>query len=176
MTPVPRPRLYLAAPLFNVSERRFNLELCAALESHANVFLPQRDGLLLRDMIAQGIEPAAARRLVFDVDVGAIRECDVLLAVLDGRTIDEGVAFELGVAFALQKACLALKTDDRVLVASGDNPMIGEACRHTYRTIEALCASLERAPPGSVHLMETNWGEGCPDSYDRPSGLQMTRE
>jgi len=136
--------IYIAAPLFNVGERQFNENLCVALERYANVFLPQRDGLLLRDIIAQGVAPAEARRLVFDVDVAAIRQCDLLVAVLDGRTIDEGVAFELGLAFALDKPCFGLKTDDRVLVASGDNPMITGACSCLFRSSEALISGLVR--------------------------------
>jgi nucleoside 2-deoxyribosyltransferase len=135
-------RVYLAAPLFSDAERRFNVELCAALEIQAHVFLPQRDGLLLRDLIRSGVPTLEARRLIFDVDVSAIRESDVLVAVLDGRTIDEGVAFEIGVAYALQKRCLGLKTDDRMLLPSGDNPMVLGACEQICGSIDELARAI----------------------------------
>lgn len=134
----PRKRIYLAAPLFNDSERRFNAELCSALELKADVFLPQRDGLLLRDLVDSGVPDEDARRLIFDVDVGAIRESDALVAVLDGRTVDEGVALELGIAYALEKQCIGLKTDDRALLSSGDNPMVLGACAHICRSVGEL--------------------------------------
>lgn len=121
-------RIYLAAPLFNDMERSFNLRLTAQLQPFATVFLPQRDGLLMRDLIRDGMPVAAARRLVYEADVNALRQCDCIVAVLDGRTVDEGVAFEIGFARALGKSCVGLKTDDRALLSSGDNPMILAGC------------------------------------------------
>ncbi|HEX4157582.1 MAG TPA: nucleoside 2-deoxyribosyltransferase, partial [Rhizomicrobium sp.] len=43
---------------------------------------------------------------------------------LDGRTVDEGAAFELGVAFAWKKLCIGYRTDVRTLLPWGLNPMI----------------------------------------------------
>src|SRR5262245_47713244 len=119
-----KPKLYFAAPLFSDSERQFNEDVTARLERFFDVFLPQRDGGLIMDMISEGIQPAVAARRVFDVDVGAIKSCDAVLIVLDGRAIDEGAAFELGYAFALGKECFGLQTDVRRLLSTGNNPMI----------------------------------------------------
>lgn len=71
-------------------------------------------------------------------DTAAIEQCDFLIAVLDGRTVDEGVAFELGYARALGKTCLGFKSDDRVMVPTGDNPMLGSACHYRASSVDML--------------------------------------
>src|SRR5436305_9183072 len=91
-------RAYLAAPLFNDVERTFNLSIEAALLPYIKVFLPQRDGGLLKELVSEGISVREARARIFNGDLRAIADSDLLLAVLDGRTVDEGVAFELGYA------------------------------------------------------------------------------
>ena len=125
-------RIYLAAPLFNPVERSFNERLAALLEPFAEVFLPQRDGKLMRDMLREGMPLEAARNLIFQADIKALRRCNHVVAVLDGRVVDEGVAFEIGYAHALGKTCIGLKTDDRALLPSGDNPMILASCHEVF--------------------------------------------
>ena len=132
-------RIYLAAPLFNDMERGFNERLSALLEPFAKVFLPQRDGKLMRDLVRQGVPLEAARQLVFEADVNALKHSNYVVAVLDGRTVDEGVAFEVGFARALGKMCIGLKTDDRTLLPSGDNPMIMAGCHELFsNTLELV--------------------------------------
>lgn len=131
-------RVYLAAPLFNDMERSFNIRLSELITPMADVFLPQRDGKLMRDLVRDGMPLSAARQLVFEADVNALKRCDCVVAVLDGRTIDEGVAFEIGYARALDKLCLGLKTDDRTLLASGDNPMILAGCHEILGSVLEL--------------------------------------
>lgn len=117
-------KLYFAAPLFNDMERRYNNELANLLERYFDVFLPQRDGGLMVEMIRDGLRPVDAARNVFRMDVTALNECDLLLIILDGRTVDEGAAFELGYMYAHKKPCYGLQTDTRRLLATGNNPMI----------------------------------------------------
>lgn len=133
-----RPKVYLAAPLFNPRERSFNSELAGHLDAIADVFLPQRDGSLLTRLMADGHSLVDARRRIYKVDVEAIRACDVVVALLDGRTVDEGVAFEIGFGRALDKVCVALKTDDRSLLLTGDNPMIVGGCQYHCSTVGQL--------------------------------------
>lgn len=154
-----RLRLYLAAPLFSDGERAYNEALSASLQAVADIFLPQRDGLLLTDLIRSGVAVPLARRMIFDVDIAAIKECDVMLAILDGRAVDEGVAFELGVAHTLSKFCIGLRTDGRSLLPSGDNPMIALACgvlcrseQEIYMALRSLARS-KRMPFASDNLI-----------------------
>lgn len=135
-----RPKAYLAAPLFSDAERTFNIRVVAELEKWANVYLPQRDGGLMAEMIRAGISPDIAACRVFRRDMDAIRDADILIAILDGRAIDEGVAFELGVAFCHSKRCVGLQTDPRRLASWGNNPMITGALEHVFASIDALMA------------------------------------
>jgi len=125
-------RVYFAAPLYNEMERKYNAHLSSILEPHFRVFLPQRDGKLMSGMLERGMPIDAAREAVFKADTSALRSCDLVLAVLDGRTVDEGVAFELGFGHALGKRCFGLKTDDRALLRTGDNPLIEECCEAIF--------------------------------------------
>lgn len=125
--PMRKPRVYLAAPLFNERERRFNDELATALERECEVFLPQRDGLLLADLLRHGVPPDIAETRIFERDRSALLACDLLVAVLDGAHVDEGVAFEIGFAHARGAECVGLQTDVRRALPSGNNPMLAQS-------------------------------------------------
>lgn len=133
-----KTKLYFAAPLFSQAERSFNEMTAAELELQFDVFLPQKDGGLLLDIVATGVSIERAKRLVFEKDIEALRAAELVLIVLDGRAIDEGAAFELGFACALGKRCIALQTDVRRLLPSGNNPMLDGALERTFADVGAL--------------------------------------
>ena len=135
-----RAKVYLAGPLFSAAELAFNLLLTKQLEELVDVYLPQRDGRLMSKMVAEGMEPGVAACCVFKRDIDAILECDCLIVILDGRTIDEGVAFELGVAFSAKKRCFAIQTDSRRLAIWGNNPMITGALEVLFHSVDDLVA------------------------------------
>lgn len=139
-----KPRIYIAGPLFSKAERDFNRRLKQILSPYFRVYLPQEDGGLMVDMIAQGMPPREAAQRVFVTDVDAMETCDVLLIILDGRTVDEGAAFELGFAFARGKQCVALRTDPRQLLATGNNPMIESPLRQIFASVEDLISWAQR--------------------------------
>jgi nucleoside 2-deoxyribosyltransferase len=74
-----RIKIYLAAPLFNPMERAFNEDLARRLHPTAEVFLPQRDGALLTELVAKGQSVDVARKRVFDSDTRAIDGCDIVV-------------------------------------------------------------------------------------------------
>jgi nucleoside 2-deoxyribosyltransferase len=113
-----KPNLYFAAPLFNEGERAFNRRVVDVISRWFEVYLPQRDGGLLTNLVDRGVEVA---------------ECDMCLIVLDGRSVDEGAAFELGMCFSLGKPCYGFQSDSRRLLPIGNNPMIQCALRHVFR-------------------------------------------
>jgi len=133
-----RLSVYLAGPLFNEAERSYNEIITERLERWVDVYLPQRDGGLISDMIENGINPDEAAVRVFRYDMKAIRNATILIAILDGRTIDEGVAFELGIAFSHSKKCIGLQTDSRRLASWGNNPMITGALEIIFHSVEDL--------------------------------------
>jgi len=133
-----KPKVYLAGPLFSDAERTFNELVVQTLEEWVDVYLPQRDGGLMSEMVCSGIPSDVAARRVFRSDMSAIREADYLIAILDGRAIDEGVAFELGVAYTLSKRCVGIQTDSRRLASWGNNPMIAGALELVFHSVGDL--------------------------------------
>lgn len=130
--------LYLAAPLFSYAERAFNVAVAEILSEKFTVFLPQRDNHLIVELVAGGISIEAARRTIFEGDLAAIRSCALFFLVLDGRTVDEGACFELGLAFTLGKECVGLQTDPRRLLPFGNNPMLHCALRTVLQSLNEL--------------------------------------
>ena len=135
---MPKPRIYLAAPLFSQAERAFNMVLKQELLPYADVWLPQEDGTLLVDMLAQGQSRDKACKEIFRQDLVAIDDATMAVIVLDGRVVDEGAAFELGYAWSRGKRCVALRTDPRQLLAHGNNPMIEQAVERTFTSVSDL--------------------------------------
>jgi len=133
-----RISVYIAGPLFSQAELMFNAQLADDLAVAFDVYLPQRDGRLLVEMIRRGEQPEKAAKAVFENDLAAIRNCDLLVIVLDGRSVDEGAAFELGYAYAIGKPCYGLQTDPRRLLPFGNNPMLQHALKAVVSNVRDL--------------------------------------
>jgi nucleoside 2-deoxyribosyltransferase len=145
-----RAMIYLAGPLFSAIERAENDRLCRVLERWCDVFLPQRDGELIPDLVRHGLDHVEAYRVVFDRDMSALKACDAVVINLDGRVVDEGAAFELGIAYALRKRCVGYRTDIRVLLPWGLNPMIKVPLAEIFNEVEALEAWAMRLKPSGA--------------------------
>lgn len=130
--------IYVAAPLFSQAELAFNVRVKASLAAHLNVFLPQEDGHLLADLLRESVPIDVAVQAIFGCDVEAVRNCDALLIVLDGRAVDEGAVFELGLAFGLGKTCVGLQTDPRRLFEVGNNPMLTGSLAKLFHSLDGL--------------------------------------
>ena len=130
--------LYFASPLFSVGEREYNLRVRSILDPYFNVYLPHVDGPFFPDLLAAGLDPAEAKKKIFVTDIEALKRCDLFLINLSGRTVDEGAAFELGVAWNLGKPCYGLKEDIRQLTAHGNNPMVDVALIHIFSDLHEL--------------------------------------
>ena len=105
--------VYLAAPLFTEAELDFNRKLRDKIKSSGfNVFLPQED--------SNNIENKKNRqKIIFDKNLKAIENSDLLVAVVDGTDVDSGTAWEIGYAYARGKPVFGLRTDFRTLGIEG---------------------------------------------------------
>ncbi|WP_292522120.1 nucleoside 2-deoxyribosyltransferase [Methanoculleus sp.] len=104
-----RYRVYLAGPLFSEAERTYNLVLRDILEAHLfDVYLPQEVGDTSH---TRGREENGA---IFAQHLPAIRDADIVVAVIDGADADSGTSWEMGYAYALGKKVVALRTDFRI--------------------------------------------------------------
>jgi nucleoside 2-deoxyribosyltransferase len=114
------------------------------------VYLPQEDGLLISDLLNSGMTPEHASSVIFKNDVNAIRQCDILLILLDGRAVDEGAAFELGLAYQMGKTCIGLQTDFRRLAPFGSNPMLSGAIDTIFSKPADLVAWIKQYAEKSI--------------------------
>lgn len=104
-------KLYLAGPLFTYGERWQNYNLAIELRAFGyECFLPQDTEENLRT------EPSA--EAIFNSDVAGVDWCDVVVACMDGADPDSGTCWELGYAYAKNKAAILYRTDFRT--ACGD--------------------------------------------------------
>jgi len=135
-----RFRIYLAAPLFSEAERTYNAMLAALLHQNLfEVYLPQEAG---DDSDTRG-DPEQHR--LFEKNLQAIDESDLIVAVIEGADADSGTAWEMGYAFAKGKPVIALRTDfRRVGHHEQVNLMLEQSATITLST-DALLAAL-RAP------------------------------
>ena len=117
-------KVYFAGPMFNQSEKDYNLKITHILEEYNyEVFLPQRDGV--EGATLEGKTEQELIDIIFPLDVTQISESDILFMNLDGRVPDEGACVELGMAYAQGKRCYGFMTDTRTVESSMTlNPMI----------------------------------------------------
>ena len=118
-------KIYIAAPLFNEMEIERNNSINEILEQEGfKTYLPQRDGGLFYDLRQRGFSDKEIKEQIFASDHNAILDSDIILCLLDGRVLDEGMCIELGIGYALKKQCIGYKTDYRSQDKFGNNIML----------------------------------------------------
>jgi nucleoside 2-deoxyribosyltransferase len=126
-------RIYWAAPLFNDEERAFNILGTKALEDTGHsVFLPQRDA---GELGTHSIDIEE----IYSMDITGLNYSDVLVAVLNGRALDEGTVFEMGYAAAKGMPIFAICSDKR----QSTNAMFAHVnwCKDIHELVERLKVS-----------------------------------
>jgi nucleoside 2-deoxyribosyltransferase/predicted secreted protein len=101
-------RVYLAAPLFSEPERAYNLSVASQLRNNFfHVYLPQEAG---DDSDTRNKEEQVR---IFSENLGALKNADIIVAIIDGADADSGTAWEMGYTYAHGKQVIALRTDFR---------------------------------------------------------------
>ena len=120
-------KIYLAGPLFSESELERNTKIKNFLINLGyDVYLPQDEGLAY-EMINEN-NKLEVNKKIFEMDVENLKQCDMLVFILDGRVPDEGGCVELGMAYAWGKKSIGYKTDTRALDGTGDDNLMIEGC------------------------------------------------
>lgn len=102
--------IYFAAPLFAQSDLLYNQDLVKKIreiDADLTIYLPQENA---------GINDKSAyadSKMIALADTEEVLKSDLMVALLDGLTIDAGVASEIGVAYAKGIPVIALYTDSR---------------------------------------------------------------
>ena len=110
-------KIYIGAPLFSNAERLYNnlvkYEIEKMFDSNVKIYLPQ-DNERINDKTTY-----ANSEMIYDADNKMLDEADILVALIDGQTMDVGLASEIG-RFAKiaenennNKKILGLYTDSR---------------------------------------------------------------
>jgi len=113
-------KIYFAGPMFANADLRYNEYLVKeirALNPNTEVYLPQENNAI-NDKAAY-----ADSKMIALADTERVLESDLLVAVLDGLTIDPGVASEIGVAYAKGIPVVALYSDTRQQGADNDKKL-----------------------------------------------------
>lgn len=103
-------KIYFASPLFSEMERVYNENLVQSIREtyhDVEIYVPQEQGEI-NDKNAYADSVAIAK---YDTD--ALLDSELMVAVLDGSTIDVGVATEIGVAYQAGIPIIGLYTDSR---------------------------------------------------------------
>ena len=103
-------KAYYAAPLFAQMELRYNTFLTDMIKKaypELDIYIPQEQGDINdKNAYADSV-------MIAKYDTDALLASDVMIAVLDGPTIDVGVATEIGVAYQANIPIIGLYTDTR---------------------------------------------------------------
>ena len=146
--PDAKRRVYFAAPLFTLLERRANRALARAIQR----VLPEVEVLLPQDLKHDGKfnDPKAFGR-IFQGCLDGLDSADAVLAWLDGPDADSGTCFEAGYAFAKGIPVVGIRTDFRHNQERGLNIMLSRSCAaFVYRPsfdedVEGLAEDIARA-------------------------------
>ncbi|QIK57262.1 nucleoside 2-deoxyribosyltransferase [Erysipelothrix sp. HDW6A] len=103
-------KIYFASPLFSNMERIYNADVVSRIRNQypdIEVYLPQEQGDINdKSSYADSV-------MIAKLDTQELLSSDLLIAVLDGITVDAGVASEIGVAYQAGIPVLGLYTDSR---------------------------------------------------------------
>ncbi|MFD2728491.1 nucleoside 2-deoxyribosyltransferase [Enterococcus camelliae] len=102
--------LYFAAPLFSESESLFNAHLAQTIRERYpqhTIYLPQENGDI------NDKQAYADSKMIALADTEEVKKSQLMIALLDGLTIDPGVASEIGIAYASNIPIIGLYTDSR---------------------------------------------------------------
>lgn len=144
-------QVYLAGPLFTPYERRFLDEVAAAIRAAGiDVFVPHEQTPALEERT-----PAT----IWRVDRAGVAGADALVAVLDGSSVDDGTAVEIGLFAGLaehdpkKRGILGLATDLRLLDRQGRQPLnlFVVGCIEAHGRV---CASVDEVVAELVRLRD----------------------
>lgn len=104
-------KIYFASPLFNQMEKTFNKSIVNNIrykfKDKVSIYLPQENEAI------NDKSGYADSKMIAIGDNKELLDADLLIAVLDGQTIDNGVASEIGIAYSLGIPTVGLYTDTR---------------------------------------------------------------
>jgi nucleoside 2-deoxyribosyltransferase len=101
-------KVYIAGPLFDDHERDYLEKIATSLEAIGyQTFLPHRDAGLV-----EGEFTEIKKSEIFDIDMNALNDADIVVALLTGRDVDSGTAAEVGIAYTQGKRLIGINANN----------------------------------------------------------------
>ena len=100
--------VYIAGPLFDDHERNYLESIAEIFENRGyKTFLPHRDAGVVSDQYTED-----EKKKIFTTDLNALKQADIIVALLTGRDVDSGTAAEIGYAFANNKRLFGIDANN----------------------------------------------------------------
>ena len=90
---------------------------------------------------------SSGKKEIFETNIAALNEADIMVALLDGPQVDDGTAWEVGYFFSQKKKILGIRTDFRragETETSRVNLMIECSCLALVSDLDELVRELQR--------------------------------
>ena len=101
-------KVYIAGPLFDDHERDYLEKIATSLEAIGyQTFLPHRDAGLVKGEFTE-----IKKSEIFDIDMNALNDADIVVALLTGRDVDSGTAAEVGIAYTQGKRLIGINANN----------------------------------------------------------------
>lgn len=103
-------KIYFANALFSQADINYNAQLATQIRNlspQIDLYLPQENNDI------NDKQAYADSKMIAQADTAKLLASDLVIAILDGNTIDNGVASEIGVAYAQKIPIIGLYTDTR---------------------------------------------------------------
>ena len=134
-------KIYFANALFSQAELNYNAQLAAKirqLDQTINLYLPQENDSI------NDKQAYADSKMIAQADTEKLLASDLMVAVLDGLSIDNGVASEIGVAYAKEIPIIGLYTDTRQQGSSNQQKLqaLGQIAENQFHYVNLYTTGL----------------------------------
>ncbi len=134
-------KIYFANALFSQAELNYNAQLAAKirqLDQTIDLYLPQENDSI------NDKQAYADSKMIAQADTEKLLASDLMVAVLDGLTIDNGVASEIGVAYAKEIPIIGLYTDTRQQGSSNQQKLqaLGQIAENQFHYVNLYTTGL----------------------------------
>lgn len=148
-------QIYFASPLFSDMELHYNAYLVKKIREmypDVRVYLPQEQGEI------NDKNSYASSKMIAKYDTDALLDSQLIVAILDGVSIDVGVASEIGVAYHAGIPVLGLFTDSRQKGADNSQKLaaLSEAGESQFPYVNLYTAGLIKLN-GEICNNEEQW-------------------
>lgn len=134
-------KIYFANALFSQAELNYNAQLAAKirqLDQTIDLYLPQENDSI------NDKQAYADSKMIAQADTEKLLASDLMVAGLDGLSIDNGVASEIGVAYAKEIPIIGLYTDTRQQGSSNQQKLqaLGQIAENQFHYVNLYTTGL----------------------------------